>query len=90
MPKSQSQPVTRKIVASNLLYARTLLGWSQEELADRAGMHRTQVGQIERATSGVSVDSLTMLAKATGLPPHVLLMPSVHAHPLILEALGNK
>ncbi len=89
MPKSQSQPVTRKIVASNLLYARTLLGWSQEHLAEAAGMHRTQVGQIERATSGISVDSLTLLAKATGLPPHVLLMPSAQAHPLILSALSS-
>ena len=63
-----------------------MLGWSQEQLAEHAGLHRTQIGQLERQTSGASVDSLWMLAGALGIPMHVLLMPPVEAHPLILSA----
>lgn len=38
--------------------------WSQEELADRAGIHRTFVSQIERATKRSTIDTVEKLAKA--------------------------
>lgn len=41
MAKSAPQRSVRRIIATNLLYARTMLGWSQEQLAERAGLHRT-------------------------------------------------
>lgn len=38
--------------------------WSQEELADRAELHRTFVSQIERATQGATIDTVARLAAA--------------------------
>lgn len=39
-------------------------GWSQEELADRAGLHRTYVGGIERGERNVSLVNIGRLASA--------------------------
>lgn len=38
--------------------------WSQEELADRAGLHRTFVSQIERATKKSTIATVDRIAKA--------------------------
>jgi transcriptional regulator with XRE-family HTH domain len=87
MPKAAPQKAARKVLAANILYARTMLGWSQEQLAEKAHLHRTQIGELERQTSGASVDSLAMLGRALGLPMHVLLTPPTEAHPLILAGI---
>lgn len=39
-------------------------GWTQEELADKAGMHFTYIGQIERGVRNPSLINLHKLAKA--------------------------
>src|ERR1700761_467898 len=46
---------------------RSELGMSQEELADRAGLHRTYVSDVERGTRNVSLGSIEKLAHALGL-----------------------
>lgn len=43
---------------------RSRLGISQEELADRAGLHRTYVSDIERGARNVSLESIDKLARA--------------------------
>lgn len=46
------------------------LGISQEELADRAGLHRTYVADVERGARNLSLESIVRLAQAleTSLP----------------------
>ena len=39
-------------------------GWSQEELAKRAGLHRTYIGSIERNERNVSLINIERIAKA--------------------------
>lgn len=46
---------------------RKAKGWSQEELADQAGLHRTFVSQIERATKRSTIDTVEKVAKALGV-----------------------
>lgn len=42
-------------------------GLSQEELASRAGVHRTYIGMIERAEKNITLENISKVAKALGL-----------------------
>ena len=70
------QPVNgRALVAANLRRLRARQGLSQEALADRAGIHRTYVGSVERAERNVSVDNICRLAWALNVDVRSLLAP---------------
>jgi len=47
---------------------RQELGLSQEELADRAGIHRTYVGDVERGERNIALQNIEKLAKALDVP----------------------
>ena len=52
---------------------RRELGWSQEEFADRCGLHRTYIGGIERGERNVSLKNIIVLAVALKLHPAELV-----------------
>jgi len=43
---------------------RKKLGLSQEELASRAGVHRTYIGMIERAEKNITLENIEKIANA--------------------------
>jgi transcriptional regulator with XRE-family HTH domain len=57
----------------NLARCRKRAALSQEELAVRASLHRTAVGQLERGERVARVDTLIKLAGSLGIPPGELL-----------------
>jgi transcriptional regulator with XRE-family HTH domain len=57
----------------NLAYCRRRAKLSQEELAVRASLHRTAVGQLERGERVARVDTLVKLAGSLAIPPEELL-----------------
>lgn len=59
--------------ARNLKRLRQAKGWSQEELADEAGLHRTYVSGLERQIRNPTLLILERLAKALRVPPAALL-----------------
>lgn len=46
---------------------------SQEELADRAGVHRTYIGMIERAEKNITLENIEKIAKALKVSPKELI-----------------
>jgi transcriptional regulator with XRE-family HTH domain len=46
---------------------RDKLRFSQEELASRAGVHRTYIGMIERAEKNITLENIEKVAKALNL-----------------------
>lgn len=50
-------------------------GFSQEELAARAGVHRTYIGMIERAEKNVTLESIEKLSRALDVPIDYLMKP---------------
>ncbi|MCX7357254.1 MAG: helix-turn-helix transcriptional regulator [Alphaproteobacteria bacterium] len=63
----------RRQLSRNLRRLRTEKGWSQEELADRAGLHRTYVSGVERGVRNPTITIVAALAKALGVPAAELL-----------------
>lgn len=68
MPRrTASQLSARLRFAANLRHQRQLAGLSQEEMAARAGLHRTYIGSVERGERNISVDNMEQLASALSL-----------------------
>jgi len=56
-----------KALGQRVRTLRTAKGWSQEQLAEEAGMHRTYVWGIEQGTRNPSLRHLTRVADALGV-----------------------
>lgn len=52
----------------NLRRSRQLAGLSQEELGERASLHRTEVGKLEKGERLPRIDTLVRLAGAMAIP----------------------
>jgi transcriptional regulator with XRE-family HTH domain len=63
----------RELVAVNVGRIRREKGWTQEDLAERAGLSARYVGQIERARASMSVSVLGRIADALSVEPAALV-----------------
>jgi transcriptional regulator with XRE-family HTH domain len=70
----QRQPA-KILFGARLRLAREGMELSQEVLAEKAGLHRTYIGQVERGERNISVDSMERLADAVGLQLWDMLRP---------------
>lgn len=52
------------LFGANVQKQRKVLHLSQEELAERAGLHRTYIGMIERAEKNITLCNIEKIAKA--------------------------
>lgn len=66
-------PDPKEVLSRNLRRLRTSTGLSQEELAARAGLHRTYVSSVERGQRNVSLENIFALARALGCDPQELI-----------------
>jgi ribosome-binding protein aMBF1 (putative translation factor) len=71
-PVRKRPEVAVKALGKRVRQLRTDKGWSQERLADEAGMHRTYMWGIEQGMRNPSVRHLFKLADALGVPMRVL------------------
>jgi transcriptional regulator with XRE-family HTH domain len=60
-------------LGSNLREARTNLGLTQEQVADRSGVHPTEVSRIEAGKRDPRISTLLRLAAAVKVQPGQLL-----------------
>jgi transcriptional regulator with XRE-family HTH domain len=65
--------------ARALRQRRTVMRVSQEELADRADLHRTYVSALERGLKSPSLGAIEALATALELRPHELIIAAEEA-----------
>ena len=63
----------RTRLGQNIRRLREAKGWSQEDYADRAGIHRTYVSDIERGRRNPTITVVERLAGPFGVPPGSLL-----------------
>ncbi len=63
----------RARLGRNVRKLREARGWSQEDYADRAGIHRTYVSDIERGRRNPTISVIEKLAGPLEIEPGVLL-----------------
>jgi ribosome-binding protein aMBF1 (putative translation factor) len=66
-PKLAPMQDIRKRFGDRIRALRNDQGWSQEELADRAGLHRTYIGSVERGEQNLSLLNIERLAATLGI-----------------------
>ncbi|MBS1863584.1 MAG: helix-turn-helix transcriptional regulator [Actinobacteria bacterium] len=70
--KARSREVAERL-GENLRRARRRVGLSQEQVAIRASLHRTEIGLLERGGRVARIDTLIQLAGAMSVPPSELI-----------------
>lgn len=61
-------------IGNGISKRRIELGLSQEELAERSGLHRTYVSDVERGLRNLSILTLDRLATALDIPLGALML----------------
>jgi transcriptional regulator with XRE-family HTH domain len=70
---NQPDPAFAQATGANLFAARKRSGLTQQELAERAGVHRETVAHLERGRQAMMADTLFKLSGALEVEPTVLL-----------------
>ena len=77
MKKPKNELSAREVFGQNLRRVRRLKDISQEELALRADLSRTYVSEVERGIRNVSIDNMSLIAQALGVPLRDLVDPAM-------------
>lgn len=56
----------RKKFGERVRHHRKMLDWSQEDLANEAGLDRTYIGSVERGERNISLINIVKIAQALG------------------------
>lgn len=66
-----------KLFGNRIRQLRLEMHLSQEELADKAGMHRTYIGMIERAEKNITLVNIEKISKALNIRLTDLFDPGI-------------
>src|SRR5690349_17310277 len=72
-PPKDELGTVRKALGIRIRELRTARGWSQDEFAANAHIHRTFAGSLERGEQNVSLHSLVMVSRCFGISVAELL-----------------
>lgn len=62
------------VFSVNIKKYRLMQGLSQEELAEKAGLHRTYISLVEREKRNIALDNVEKMANALGVAPYLLFI----------------
>ena len=79
-----------EILGHNVRGFRKSLDLTQEKLAEKADLHPTFVGDIERANANVTIDTLKKLSKALKVEPNILLVKGAFLDPEVYQGASKK
>ena len=72
MGKRRAKPDIRERFGTAVKFRREELGLTQEDLADKAGIHRTYLSDVERGGRNPSLVNIEKLARALAVSMSVL------------------
>jgi len=62
-----------RMLGKNIRHERLRQGFSQEDLAEKAGLHRTYIGMVERGERNITLLNYAKIVDALNLPLHDLM-----------------
>ena len=71
--RKKTDPLIQLAIGQRIKELREAQNWSQEEFADRCGVHRTYIGSAENGARNLTIQVLTMFAHGFGLTVAELL-----------------
>ncbi|GAA0023118.1 transcriptional regulator with XRE-family HTH domain [Bradyrhizobium japonicum] len=71
----KAQARVRSALGGNVRGLRLSLGLSQADLADRAGIRRALISDIERCETNATLDTIVRIARVLRVEAHELLDP---------------
>ncbi len=63
----------QKIIGERIRTYRKAAGMSQNDLAQKVGMHYAYIGQVERGEKNMTIKTLCKISEALGIPPENLI-----------------
>jgi transcriptional regulator with XRE-family HTH domain len=72
--RKKTDPLIQLAVGQRIKELREERRWSQEEFADRCGVHRTYIGSAENGARNLTIQVLTMFARGLGITVSELLV----------------
>ncbi|HEX5221986.1 MAG TPA: helix-turn-helix domain-containing protein [Verrucomicrobiae bacterium] len=75
MPSKMNVSAVRSVFATSVKRWRNHRGLTQEELAERADLHRTYISDVERGARNLSLESIDKLARALEISLPMLFSP---------------
>lgn len=63
----------KKTLGERIRTFRKQVGWSQEELAEACGLHRTYVGAVERGERNIGLVNIVQIARSLKVKPSDLM-----------------
>jgi len=66
-----------KVFGTNLKKYRTAMGLSQEDFADKCGMHRTYISAIECYRRSISLENIQRIADALEIETYKLFLEEI-------------
>lgn len=78
----------RKVLGANVKYYRHLIGFTQEQLAEKCNLSPRYISDIENSNGNVSVDTLENMAKFLKVETYLLIKPQ--KHPVLPKRVNMK
>jgi transcriptional regulator with XRE-family HTH domain len=72
-PHNRQKMPKRKAFGLKVRMRRFEIGITQEELAEKADLHPTYLGSVERGERNIALESIIAIAKALGCSPKELM-----------------
>lgn len=69
----------RKVLGANVKYYRYLIGYTQEQLAEKCELSARYISDIETAQGNVTVDTLEIIANNLKVDPYLLIKHQKHS-----------
>ena len=70
--------IIRKVLGANVKYYRFLIGYTQEQLAEKCDLSPRYISDIENAKGNVPIDTLENIAKYLKIEPYLLIKEHQH------------